>query len=218
MMNAHHPLTQMPITSPARTLNTSDRPLHGPWLVVARSGWGAITLINLLIFVFGIPAYTAQLHIICTTDCHPERVTPGNAVALTHLGISLDVYVAYNLAITLIASLVFLIVGAIIFWRKSQVLIGLLVSLLLITFGCCGSTLELVSALSAAHPDWITVQLISQSAYIIYPAIGLFFCRKLAAHTLCSFIPATSSCTLLSKCLFQHSISLTQSTDWQMQP
>jgi hypothetical protein len=97
-------------------------------------------------------------------------------VALTHLGISLDVYIAYILAITLIASLVFLIVGAILFWRKSQVLIGLLVSLLLITFGCCGSTLELVSALSAAHPDLITVQLISQGAYIIYPAIGLFFC------------------------------------------
>ena len=175
-MNAHHPLTQLPITSPARTLNTSDRPLHGPWLVVARLGWGAITLINLLIFVFGIPAYTAQLHIICTTDCEPGRVTPGHVVALAQLGISLDVYITYNLAITLFASLIFLIVGVILFWRKSQELIGLLVSLLLITFGCCGSTLELVSALSAAHPGWIAVQLISQGVFIIYPAIGLFFC------------------------------------------
>ncbi len=97
-------------------------------------------------------------------------------MALTHLGISLDVYIAYILTITLFASLVFLTVGAIIFWRKSQETIGLLVSLLLITFGCCGSTLELVSALSAAHPDWIVVQIISQVAIIIYPAFGLFFC------------------------------------------
>ena len=175
-MHTHHPLTQMSITSPASTLNTSDKPLHGPWLVIARLGWGAITLINLLIFVLGIPTYAAQLHIICTTDCHPARITPGNAMALTHLGISLDVSIAYTLTITLFTSLVFLIVGAIIFWRKSQELIGLLVSLLLITFGCCGSTLELVSALSAAHPGCITVQLISQGAYMIYPAIGLFFC------------------------------------------
>ena len=175
-MNTHHPLKQPSTTSLTPALNTSDKHLQGLWLVIARVGWGAIVLIDLLIFVLGIPAYAAQLHIICTTDCHPGRVTPGNAVALTHLGISLDVYIAYNLAITLLASLVFLIVGAILFWRKSQVLIGLLVSLLLITFGCCGSTLELVSALSAAHPDWIVVQLISQGAYMIYPALGLLLC------------------------------------------
>jgi len=80
------------------------------------------------------------------------------------------------LTITLLTSLVFLSVGALIFWRKSQEAIGLLVSLLLITFGCCGSTLELVGALSAEHADWVGVQVISQVAFIIYPAIGLFFC------------------------------------------
>jgi hypothetical protein len=167
---------QAPTESRAPTPNTSDTRLRGPWLVTARVGWVILTLINLLIFVLGIPAYFAQLHVICTTDCSPGRVTPGNAVALTHLGIPLDVYIAYMLTITLLASLVFLTVGAIIFWRKSQELIGLLVSLLLITLGCCGSTLELVGALSAAHPDWVVVYIISQVAFIIYPAIGLFFC------------------------------------------
>ena len=175
-MNPYHPWTPPSNSALASPLHTSDKHLQGLWLLVARTGWGAITLLNLLIFVFGIPAYAAQLHIICTTDCEPERVTPGNAVALTHLGISLDVYIAYNFAITLFVSLVFMIVGAILFWRKSQELIGLLVSLLLITFGCYGSTLELVTALSAAHPGWIAVQLISQGAYIIYLAMGLFFC------------------------------------------
>jgi hypothetical protein len=135
-----------------------------------------LTLINLLILLLSIPAYAAQLHVICPTDCEPERVTSGNALALTHLGISHEVYIAYILTITLLASLVFLTVGAIIFWHKSQELIGLLVSLLLITFGCCGSTLELVNALSAVHPGWIVVHIISQVGYIIYPALGLFFC------------------------------------------
>src|SRR3989442_5694069 len=180
MMNAHHPLTPMPITSPALTLKTSDKPLHGPWLVVARAGWGAVVLIDLLIFMLSIPAYATQLHVICTTatisTCHPGEITPGNAVALTHLGIALDGYIAYILTITLFASLVCLAVGAIIFWRKSGEAIGLLVSLLLITFGCCGSTLELVSALSVVHPGWVVVHIISLIAYSIYPAIGLFFC------------------------------------------
>ena len=167
---------QAPTKSRATTPNTPDTRLRGPWLVTARLGWVILTLINLLLFVLGIPAYFAQLHVICTTDCHPGRVTPGNALALTHLGISREVYIAYILTITLLASLVSLTVGAILFWRKSQELIGLLVSLLLISFGCCGTTLELVGALSAAHPDWIVVQIISQVAFIIYPAIGLFFC------------------------------------------
>jgi hypothetical protein len=92
------------------------------------------------------------------------------------MGISREVYIAYILTVTLLASLLFMTVGVIIFWHKSQELIGLLVSLLLITFGCCGSTLELVGALSTAHPDWVVVQIMSQVAFIIYPALGMFFC------------------------------------------
>ncbi len=171
---------QAPTKSRATTPNTPDTRLRGPWLVTARVGWVILTLINLLIFVLGIPAYFALLHGICTSanfiTCYRGSITPGNAMALTHLGISREVYIAYILTITLLASLVFLTVGAIIFWRKSQELIGLLVSLLLITFGCCGSTLELVGALSAAYPDWVVVQIISKVAFIVYPAIGLFFC------------------------------------------
>ncbi len=88
----------------------------------------------------------------------------------------------------MLASLVFLTVGAIIFWRKSQEVMGLLVSLLLITFGCCGSTLELVGALSAEHADWVVVQIISQVAFIIYPALGVFFCLFPNGH----FVPRWS--------------------------
>ncbi len=179
-MNGHHVSTQTRTRSHAPRRRASGTRLRGPWLVVARVGWGAITLINLLIFVLGIPAYFALLHRICASAnfiaCYRGSITPGNALALTHLGISREVYIAYMLTITLLASLVFLTVGAIIFWRKSQELIGLLVSLLLITFGCCGSTLELVGALSAARPNWVVVHIMSKVAFIIYPAIGLFFC------------------------------------------
>ena len=94
---------QAPTTSRATTTNTSDTRLRGPWLVIARAGWVILTLINLLILVLGIPAYFAQLHRICNspnfTTCYIGSITPGNALALTHLGISLDVYIAYILTI-----------------------------------------------------------------------------------------------------------------------
>ncbi len=242
-MNAQHASTQTMTGSHAPRLRASGTRLRGPWLVTARVGWGTITVIDLLVFVLGIPAYYAQLHDICTTGplsrCYIGSITPGNALALTHLGISLDVYIAYMLSITLLASLVFLTVGAIIFWRKSQEVMGLLVSLLLITFGCCGSTLELVGALSAEHADWVVVQIISQVAFIIYPALGVFFCLFPNGH----FVPRWSWLLIglwifalfpfnappdspfsvgnwppvLSKGLFQHSISPTRSTNWPMQ-
>lgn len=175
-MTMHRQGTLPPPASLTSALNTSNKRLQGLRLVIARGGWGAIVLIDLLIFAFSIPAYAAQLHIICTTPCQPEQITPGNAVALSHLGIPLNGYIAYMLTITLFTSLVSLATGAIIFWRNSRETIGLLVSLLLITFGCCGSTLELVGALSAAYPHWVVIQIMSRAAFIIYPAFGLFFC------------------------------------------
>jgi hypothetical protein len=173
-MNTHLALAQG-----ASISNMSDKRLHGPWLVAARTAWGIIVLIGLLLFVFGIPAYFAQLHAVCTfanTQACQGQITPGNAVALARLGISLDTYIAYILAITLFTSLVFITVGTIIFWRKSQEVIGLFVSLLLILFGCCGSTLELVNALALEHSDWGVLQIIFNMTFIIYPAIGGFFC------------------------------------------
>src|SRR5215467_1199332 len=178
-LNALYVSTQTRTRSHAPRLRASGTRLRGPWLVTARVGWAIITLIDLLIFVLSLPAYAAQLHMVCTTatvTCDGGRITPGNALALAHLGIALEAYITYMLTITLLTSLVFLSVGALIFWRKSQEAIGLLVSLLLITFGCCGSTLELVGALSAEHADWVVVQIMSQAAFMIYPAIGLFFC------------------------------------------
>src|SRR5262249_28960616 len=140
-MNAHHASTQTMVRSQALTPSASSMRLRGPWLVAARVGWGTVILIDLIIFVLDIPAYFARLHSICPTNrpdmCPVGRVTPGNAQALAHLSISLDAYIAYILTITLLASLISLTVGTIIFWRKSQESIGLLVSLLLITFGCC---------------------------------------------------------------------------------
>lgn len=123
-MNARDRSTQAPAGLHVSTLNTSDRRLAGPWLLTARIGWGTTALLSLLLFAFSVPAYFAGLHVVCPTEntvaCHIGRITRGNAMALTHLNISVDIYATYILAITLFASAIFLAVGAIIFWRKSK--------------------------------------------------------------------------------------------------
>src|SRR5438477_1805590 len=105
MMNTRHASAQVPTQSYTPTPNTSDTRLHGLWLVTARVGWVILTLIDLLIFGLSLPAYAAQLHVLCTstniTTCNGGQITPGNALALAHLGISRDAYIAYMLTITL---------------------------------------------------------------------------------------------------------------------
>lgn len=164
-MKARDRSIQAPAGFHVSTLNTSDKRLYGSRLLIARIGWVTIALLSLLLFAFSMPAYFAGLHIVCPTEntvaCHIGRITRGNAVALTHLNISIDVYAAYILAITL--------------WRKSQEAIGLFTSLLLITWGCCGPTSELPEALAAAHPASVVLQIINKVAFILYPAVGMFF-------------------------------------------
>jgi hypothetical protein len=179
-MNVNHPSAQAPTRSNSPTLNRSDKRLHGSWLVTARIGWATITLIALLIFAFSLPAYHAQLLVICITanvvTCQTGQITQSDAVALARIGIPLETYAAYMLIITAASSLVFLTVGIIIFWRKSRDVIGLFSSLLLITFGCFGTTRQLAASLAAEYPDVMVAQVAALGALIQYPAILLFFC------------------------------------------
>jgi len=115
--------------------------LRGRWLVVMRVVWVAIVLFDLAVFIASIPVFYAQLHLICT---HPTlqgclsgelQLTAGNVLALHRLGLSLDSYAICTLSLALAVSLVFMVVGAVIFWHKSAERMGLFVSLWLIVFG-----------------------------------------------------------------------------------
>jgi len=59
----------------------------------------------------------------------------GDARALEDLGLSIDFYAAYVLALDLVVALGFCAVGAVIFWRRSQERGALFVSFALIVFG-----------------------------------------------------------------------------------
>src|ERR1051326_1466438 len=137
-----------PTTAGSAHASTAGEPrLHGRWLRVARSVWLLLAVGLLANFVFGIQAYYGQLRTVCprtSADCGGFWLpTPANVQALRHLGLSIEVYAAFFISFVVAVSLIYLAVGAVIFWRKSDEWLGLFTSLLLLLFGCFGFTDQL---------------------------------------------------------------------------
>jgi hypothetical protein len=125
------------------------QPIHPPaaselrprerWLLLARITWSLIAAGMLADFLLGIQVYYARARTVCT----PGRAACGflslptadNARALHRLGLSLDVYAAVLIALLVVVSLVYLALGALIFWRKPHEWYGLFVALILVLFG-----------------------------------------------------------------------------------
>jgi len=95
-----------------------------------------IVLPTALIFAASVPVHLAALHEVCRAGpCVAGQLDPGELRALGDLGVSVDVYAAYRLALDLVVALGFCAVGAVIFWRKSQERGALFVSFALMIFG-----------------------------------------------------------------------------------
>ncbi|GAC1355990.1 MAG: hypothetical protein NVS4B11_36650 [Ktedonobacteraceae bacterium] len=118
--------------------------MSGSWLLVARVGWLALVAFTLSIVGASLPAYIAQLHSASDNGVYiPWQLLPANAQALQHLGISLDVYAACAIILSLSLALVWLAVAGVLFWRKSDDWMVLLVALALV-LGSTGFTRALL--------------------------------------------------------------------------
>jgi hypothetical protein len=118
--------------------STPATTLRGRWLVLARGAWVAVALFTVGVFVSGIPSEFARLRTPCsgTVGCvWAPRLTAENARELGELGLSVDLFAAYFVALEIAFVAVSAAIGAAIFWRKSDDRMALLVSLMLITLG-----------------------------------------------------------------------------------
>ena len=118
--------------------STPATALRGRWLVLARGAWVAVALLTLGVFVSGIPSEFARLRTPCsgTIGCvWTPRLTAHNTRELGELGLSVDLFAAYFVAIEIAFVAVSAAIGAAIFWRRSDDRMALLVSLMLITLG-----------------------------------------------------------------------------------
>src|SRR5919107_95275 len=145
-----------PVT-PVRASSAIGRPsnalrLSGRLLVVARALWIVIALVAVSLFIAAVPAEFAQLRVPCpTASCPTGQLRPAGLRALEDLGLSLDSFAAYSVAMDVVFASVYGAVATLIFWRKSEDRMGLFVSLALLTFGT--ATLPVTMAtLAARHP------------------------------------------------------------------
>src|SRR5437016_813959 len=104
------------------------------WQRAAQGGWIVLALVLLVTFVFNISTfYQYLLSTVCTVsdtaNCATTQLNPGNIQALARLHLSIAAYAGFLVALTAAVSLLFWVVGFLIFWRKSQEWMGLFFSL-----------------------------------------------------------------------------------------
>jgi hypothetical protein len=115
---------------------TPETRLQRRWLLIARGVWIALVVLTLAIFFASLPVYLTLLQTPCAgTACEYQQLTPGQIEMLRGMGVSLDAYVVYTVALTLAVLVVCLAVSAVIVWRRPADRMAFLVALMLVTLG-----------------------------------------------------------------------------------
>ncbi len=150
----------------------AHRRIAGRWLLGARLSFVIVSIFYLVLFVIGTPVYFSYLHTICT-DCLDERLTPAKLQALQALHISLTTYAVYWVAINLLFALVYFVVAALIFWRKSDDWMALLAAFSLVAFGA--SFTSIPWTLATVHPVWWLPTTLASENVLGFPSLIVFF-------------------------------------------
>jgi len=116
--------------------------------------WILVAALAVGLFIRGIPAEFALLHIPChAVMCPTGQLSPAGLHALERLGLSLDSFAGYSVAMDVLFAAVCTVVALLIFLRRSDDRMGLLVSLALLTFGTATFVFTM-EALAVRHPAW----------------------------------------------------------------
>ena len=108
-------------------------------LLFGRVAWVAVALVALVIFVVSIFGYWTEIQRVCLEGaraCSDKGLlTQENMRQLERLGLSVRLYSAYVISLRVVSLTVWVVVGAVIFWRKPEDRMALLVASMLVTFG-----------------------------------------------------------------------------------
>lgn len=145
----------------------SDNPhLREPWLMLARLGWLAIAILTLLTFAASLPALLTQFRTLCTeAACVSGQLSSGSAQELAHLHLSVSNYAILSVVFLVMAALVNFSLALVIAWHRSDDLIGLLVSLMLIELG----TFNMVNVFTSSPSPWqIPAQSLNYIGFVLF--------------------------------------------------
>ena len=134
--------------------------LRGRWLLLAHMAWVAVTITALAIVLFSVPSSFEHYRSVCTaaSEICSERAagqpTPEGLRALQDVGLSVRSFALLNVVIDKVFELVWFAVGAIIFWRRSDDRMALLVSVFLVAFGTVAVDPTAANSLISSQPAW----------------------------------------------------------------
>jgi hypothetical protein len=143
----------MPIADSRAGSGAGGTRLRGGRLVVARSVWLVLAALTLGIFIAGVPLHPAHLHTICAdVTCGGTQSLASVTAQLRALGLTVAFYAAYVLTIKLVFAGVYFAVAALLFWRRSDDWMALLVALFLMTFAVIYT--DVPGVLAQDHVAW----------------------------------------------------------------
>jgi hypothetical protein len=206
-------------------MSTSTPPptitLRGRWLLPARVAWVVMAITVLAIILFSIPSSFEYYRSVCTaaSEVCVERAaewplpTPEGVRALQDLGPSMRSYALLNVVIDKVFQLVWFAVGALIFWRRSDDGMALLVAAFLVSFGPVAvdptAAYTLISSQSAWWLPVRSVEIVglvcSVLFFFLFP--GGRFAPRWTRWVAVAFIAFQSSTTLFAK-LYSRSSAL----------
>src|SRR6266446_3260541 len=131
--------------------STATTRLSGSRLILVRVLWVAVVTLIVALFLVVLPAYYALLQTVCTgATCAPTQPTLDSAQGIQKLGLSLGAYATFTLALTIALAFLCIAVSAVIFWRRSDDWMALLVALGGVALG----TLYVTFTLLGSHSAW----------------------------------------------------------------
>ncbi len=182
---------------PLEEMLPAPAPRSGRWggRRAARGTWIVLALVLLVVFLVNLPAFFQYARTVCTLpdagNCPTEQLTPAYVQLLDQLHLSVSAAQVCLASLCVVVSVLFWLVGLLIFWRKSQERIGLLVSLLLVLFGSTGF---LGFNLPAQSPPFSQFLALVITYGLMWPAALVFFFtfptgRFTPRWTLAAFFP-----------------------------
>ena len=142
--------------------------LSGSWLILARGVCVALFGFSLTVFFADLPGYFARLQLVCeSSGCALWQLTPTSVLQLQQVGLTVESYAIFSIALSVISVFAWSVVGAFIAWRKSNDWMALLVAILLVTTG--------ISSQSAPDYHDFSTPLVASSSPWYVPTIVLAF-------------------------------------------
>ena len=151
-LDQSHTQTATKRPAPSRT----ETRLRGDWLVLARAAWVVTTLLILGLNIVALPHYDAILQAVCMVPvkCFHDQLTAADVQGLHAPGSSIGVYATLTIVVQGLLVLLYIMLGALLFWRRSDEPMALFCAFMLVTFGGAGITNMLQEGLAPLSLGW----------------------------------------------------------------